>query len=81
MSFIAIGTYRYIIALIYGVRVMPIMDVATFLGSEESRPNIMCSILLEKQTFEKASERFKNLMAKLPKTRYSIVKIFGDYYY
>lgn len=78
---VLIPTYRYIVAFIFGLKAMPIMDIATFLGTEESRVNVMSSILFERQSNEKASERFKSLMSRVKKTRYAIVEKFGDMYY
>jgi hypothetical protein len=44
--------YPYIIAAIYGVKVMPTMDMACFFGDDTARANIMTAITSEKFTFE-----------------------------
>jgi hypothetical protein len=47
-----IVVYPYIIAAIYGVKVMPTMDMACFFGDDTARANIMTAITSEKFTFE-----------------------------
>ena len=41
----------------------------------------MSATTLEKLTFEKARERMKSLMYRLPKLSYTVVNIMGDLYY
>ena len=62
-SVITLFTYRYVIALIYGVKAMPALDIATFLGTEESRPNVMTAILFERLPYEQFHSKFKSLMS------------------
>jgi hypothetical protein len=80
-SVLVILLYPYLIALVFGVKVMPTTDLSTFFGSDKARVNIMSFTLTEKFSFEATKANIRRLVEKIPKSRYCIVEIFGDYYY
>ena len=73
--------YPYIVALIFGVKAIPSMDLVCFYGDNTSRVNFMSSTKFESIPFEKLKAHFGRLIKQMPKLRYSVVEIFGDYYY
>ncbi len=44
-----IWVYQYIIALLFGVRKFPTMDMATFYGLEKANTNIMSVIFIDRK--------------------------------
>lgn len=76
-----VWAYQYVIAAIMNVNVMPTSDYGCFFGDDTARVNFMSATILENYPFEKAKANFAKLMEKLPKTKYRIVKVLGDYYY
>eukprot|EP00347_Sterkiella_histriomuscorum_P012286 403369170 len=81
LSFLVLTFYKDLIGFITKLKPMPVMDLCTFFTSTNTNSNIMSVIYLEPLKTEKARQRISELMAKLPKMRYSIVDILGDYYY
>lgn len=73
--------YRYVIALVLGLKVVPSMDLGCYMGVEESKTNIMSMAVFERIPAEKFKERFKVLFENCPKFRYKTVEVFGDLYY
>ena len=73
--------YQYVIALFYGVHVMPTMDTVCFMGDEDIRVNVISLTMIEKFEYEKARERIRQFMRDKPKLRWKIVQIWGDYYW
>jgi NRPS condensation-like uncharacterized protein len=73
--------YQYLIALYYGVHVMPTMDTICFMGDEDIRVNIISFTMIEKLEYEKVRERIKTFMQDKAKLRWKIVEIWGDYYW
>ncbi len=48
----ATWVYQYIVALIYGVKVMPTMDTMCFLGDNDIRVNFMSVTVVDRVPFE-----------------------------
>jgi hypothetical protein len=70
-----------VIALFFGLKVMPTMDMICFYGGEQEIINFFSSQVIERYTIEKFKEKVKFILTKVPKLRYSIVNIMGDLYY
>ena len=41
----------------------------------------MSATIIERYSIDRARQRIKNLLEKLPKAKYSLVEIMGDLYY
>lgn len=76
-----IVVFPYIVALIFRVKVMPSMDMGTFYGSNNSTINFMSATHFEYVPYNKLQVKYREMIKSLPKCRYTIVEIFGDYYY
>lgn len=81
LSIMTLLLYRHVIALCLNLQVMPALDFSTFLGNEKQIPNVMSAIKLERVSAEVARNRFRSMMTKIPKMKYSIVEVMGDLYY
>ena len=55
--------------------------MATFLGINEQTTNFMSAIEMERLSVQKFKEKALKGMDILPKMRYAIVEVLGDYYY
>jgi hypothetical protein len=73
--------YQYLIAIFYGVHVMPTMDTLCFMGDDNIRVNFISFTILDKMDFKMVRSRIEKFMREKPKLRYKIVKIWGDYYW
>lgn len=82
LSLILVLTYRFVISWIMGfAKPMPGMDMATFLGIPSATVNVQSAIVMENTSAKKMKERFRQMMLRLPKMRYCIKEVLGDYYY
>ena len=73
--------YREVVALFLGLKVMPALDVSSFMGDEKHISNVMSVALVERISLSVLEERFRSMMKHLPKLRYSIIQVMGDLYY
>jgi hypothetical protein len=57
------------------------MEMATFLGIASQHVNIMSAITMEHVPAARMKERFLRSLQALPKLRYALIEILGDFYY
>jgi hypothetical protein len=75
-------TYKYIIAAISGVSVMPVMDMVCFLAKDQSPLNIMsCIMMTDKTDLQGLRAIYSKVIRNHPKMHSYVHSILGDYYY
>lgn len=77
---ITIG-YKYIVALFFGVRVMPTMDMACYYGHENAVVNFTSFTILDRQSVTRMKEILTPVLLKKWKLTAHIKEIFGDLYW
>lgn len=73
--------YQYFVALVFGLKVMPTMDLVCFFGDEKARVNFESCTIVDNFSFDKMKEKFLNHMKLKAKLRYCIKEVMGDLYY
>jgi len=81
LAILILTLYREVIALLLGLKVMPGMDVASFMGDDKHISNVMSVALVEHIHLSDIEDRFRVMMKHLPKLRYTITQVMGDLYY
>ena len=81
LCFFVTWAYQYVIAFIFGVHAMPSMDTICFMGNDKARVNFISITTIERYKYEGARARARRYLIEKPKLRYSIERIFGDYYW
>ena len=74
-------TYRYVVAQIYGLHVVPIMDLNCFYSNDKAIPNIISCTPMSEGKPEYAREAFMRIVDAHLKARCETVNVFGDIYY
>ena len=74
-------TYRYAVAQIYGLHVVPIMDLNCFYSNDKAIPNIISCTPMSEGKPEYAREAFMRIVDAHLKARCETVNVFGDIYY
>jgi len=75
-------SYQYVIALIFpNTIVMPVMDQQTLISEKSAIVNYMNASTYHKYSEEVFWLQFEELFKLIPKFRYKIKEIAGDYYY
>ena len=64
-----------------GLKVMPTLDLVCFAGTEKARANIMSATFVEDFDLEVVKKNMLRVLQSIPKSRYHIVQVMGDYYY
>ena len=75
------ATYRSVVASIYNLHVMPIMDLNCFYSSDKAITNMVSCTPLNFAKHEYAKEAFGRIVDAHLKARAATVKVFGDMYY
>ncbi|CDW90218.1 diacylglycerol o-acyltransferase [Stylonychia lemnae] len=73
--------YQYVIAIIFGMRVMPSMDVACFYTIDKATVNFMSCTLIEGYEVSKMRATFLKHMKLKYKFRSGIYELMNDYYW
>jgi len=73
--------YQYLIALVCGVHAMPSMDAACFIAKDTALINFISVTTIERHDFELLVKRARGFIEAKEKLRYSVERIFGDYYW
>ena len=74
--------YRYVIALVLQLKVMPVMDMGTFFSLQKAPLNIMAAITFTKgTTSDKVIESYGRVVPQHYKMCSKIRVVMGDYYY
>lgn len=77
-----IFTYQRIVALLVpNTIVIPSMDQVTFMSTNKTHLNYMNNSQYDFHDTDALSHRFKEMIRTMPKFRYKIKEICGDYYY
>jgi len=74
-------SYRPVIAVLYGLHVMPLGDWGTFITNAQAPTNIMSMTPVFNANHEYAKEVFARLAKTHMKARSRIVRVLGDLYY
>ena len=75
--------YQYVVALLFGLKVMKPMDQACFISSSKSNINFVSVSFFDGNFDEKWFEEVfkKGMIARFEKLSYRVVMKFGDLYY
>jgi len=73
--------YRNIVAKIYGVRMMPTMDLNTYYSDPKAQVLVCASILISETNFDYLEMVYRKHIHRHPKMYSSVEVIFGDPYY
>jgi hypothetical protein len=57
------------------------MDSACFAGTDKARVNVMSATFIEDFDYETVRNNMRKVLERIPKARYQIVQVLGDYYY
>jgi hypothetical protein len=82
VSLVLIVSYQYVIAAIYGVIVIPSMDLGTFFSEDKAPLNIISSIMMSNRPGrDEIQHLYRKSIHMHPKMRSEIKMILGDPYY
>ena len=74
-------TYQHVVARMYGLHVMPSMDLNCFMSNDKAVVNICSCTTLNYGEPKYAKEAFGRLIDAHLKARAEVVRVFGDMYY
>lgn len=75
------NTYQHVVARIYGLQVMPSMDLNCFMSNDQAPVNSLSCSNMNFMNTESAKEAFGRLIDLHIKARSETVRMFGDMYY
>jgi len=73
--------YRHVIASIYNLHVMDVMDLNCFYSNDKAPCNVMSATPVSKGHVHLTKESFSRIVRAHLKARSCIVKVLGDMYY
>ena len=74
-------TYQHVIAKVYGLHVMPSMDLNCFMSNDKATVNVVSCTFMNEGRPEYARPAFARLIDAHLKARAEVVHVFGDMYY